>query len=156
MSQGGVTVEASTDERRFAWLGLGERAALVLVRVANGGDVPLDVSRATFELVAGTARFGAIPPDQIAPRADLRRRELRSGALEPGKSRSGIVYFEPVVGDWGQKLRASSSTRRARRSSDRSTSRSARVEVRCTLDDAARRDPPVPETFLVRGCLPPL
>ncbi|MBX3210497.1 MAG: hypothetical protein KF850_00535 [Labilithrix sp.] len=157
-SQGGVTVEASTDERRFAWLGLGERATPVLVRVANGGDVPLDVSRATFELVAGTARFGAIPPDQIAPRADLRRRELRSGALEPGKSRSGIVYFEPVVGDWGfVKLRASlvdASSAALVGSVD--VPFSSGREVRCTLDDAARRDPPVPETFLVRGCLPPL
>ncbi|MBX3258218.1 MAG: hypothetical protein KIS78_20655 [Labilithrix sp.] len=157
-SQRGVTVEASTDARRLARLDLGGRATPVLVRVANGGDVPLDVSRASFELVAGTARFGSIPPDRFAgARPDLHRRELRSGALEPGESREGVVYFEPVVGDWGfVNLRASlvdASSAALLGTID--VPFSSGREVRCTLDDADRREPPSPEAFLFRGCLPP-
>ena len=101
-STDGVTVEARTRGWPGPSLELGERATPMFVRVENGGQRPLELSRASFELVTGTAHFRAIPPEQIgAARADLRRKELATGVLDPGESRSGFVYFEPVIGDWG-------------------------------------------------------
>ncbi|MBX3206296.1 MAG: hypothetical protein KF764_14585 [Labilithrix sp.] len=157
-STDGVTVEARTAGWPGPALDLGESATPLFVRVTNGGRVPLGVSRAGFELVTGTARFRSVPPDAIAgARADLRRRELRTGTLEPGESQAGFVYFEPVLGDWGfVHLRASlvdASTEALLGSLDVPFS-SGRL-VRCTLDEADRRESPAPEDFLFRGCLPP-
>ncbi len=155
----GVTVEARTRGWPGAPLALGETATPVFVRVENRGDIPLELSRASFELVTGTARFRALPSDQAggAHADDLRRRELATGVLDPGKSRTGFVYFEPVIGDWGfVHLRVSlvdAGTDALVTTLD--VPFSSGHLVGCTLDSADRLQAPSSEDILFHGCLPP-
>lgn len=154
----GVTVEARTRGWPGPPLELGENATPVFVRVENRGQIPLELSRASFELVTGTAQFRALPSDQVGgAHVDVRRRELRAGVLDPGESRAGFVYFEPVIGKWGfVHLRASmvdAETDALVATLD--VPFSSGYLVGCTLDSADRRQAPSSEDILFRGCLPP-
>lgn len=155
----GVTVEARTRGWPGSPLELGENATPVFVRVENHGKIPLELSRASFELVTGTAQFRALPSDQVggAHAANLRRRELRAGVLDPGESRAGFVYFEPVIGDWGfVHLRASLVDAEADALvATLDVPFSSGRLVGCTLESADRGQAPSSEDILFRGCLPP-
>ena len=155
----GVTVEARTRGWPGPPLELGESATPMFVRVENRGEIPLALSRESFELVTGTAHFRALPSDQVrgAQDANLRRRELATGVLDPGESRAGFVYFEPVIGDWGfVHLRASLVDAEANALvATLDVPFSSGHLVGCTLDSADRRQAPSSEDILFRGCLPP-
>ena len=77
--------------------------------------------------------------------------------LDPGESRAGFVYFEPVIGKWGfVHLRASlvdAETNALVATLD--VPFSSGYLVGCTLDSADRRQAPSSEDILFRGCLPP-
>lgn len=154
----GVTVEARTDGWPGPSLDLGDRGTPILIRIENGGTVPLRVARDTFELVTGTTRFRALPPDKVgSPQSDLRGRELRPGPLNPGESEAGFVYFESTQGDWGfLHLRASLVDER----SDALLGTldvpfSSGYHVSCTLDRVAREEVSPDRDILFRACLPP-
>lgn len=152
----GVTVEAQTRGFPGPPLALGSSATPLHVRIENNGHVPLKVSRDSFELVAGTASFRALPPDQIGARADLRRRELHPGTLDPGESEAGFVYFEPVEGHWPflhlRTLLVSATNEELLDSIDVPFGSGHIVD--CTLEHAALTEAPTGENILFRGCLP--
>jgi hypothetical protein len=154
----GVTVEARTRGWPGDPLDLDKHATPIFVRIENGGSVPLRLSRDSFELVAGTATFRTLPPDQIgAARADLRRRELRQETLGPGESDSGFLYFEPVEGKWGfptlRTLLVDASSGALLDSVD--VPFSSGYVVSCTLDRLDRQEAWSGENLLFHTCLPP-
>jgi hypothetical protein len=103
----GVSVAAQT----HAWEShprAGRRAVTpVLVRVHNGGAVPLRISRDSFVLVTSQTttyarEFRALAPDQIDPLdVELSALELKPATLASGGAITGFVYFQPIVGTWG-------------------------------------------------------
>jgi hypothetical protein len=140
-------------------MSLGRAATPVYLRVENEGRVPLRVSRDDFELVAGSASFRALAPEQVAPgRADVRLRELRAEELAPAEVTAGFVYFEPVAGDWGfLHLRAMLVDARSGELAETlDVPFGAGRRERCAPDGREYDEPRTGEDILFHGCLPRL
>ena len=153
----GVTVLARTKNFSGPPVLVGKLATPIEVRIDNRSTTPLKVTRDSFELVAGTATFRALPPDQVGiPRADLKRRELSPITLEPGESETGLLYFEPVEGRWPflrlRTLLVDASTDALVDSVD--VPFGTGHIVSCTLDQVDRQEPWSGENLLFHSCLP--
>jgi hypothetical protein len=154
----GVTVTARTRGWSGPPLDTGGAATPILVHIDNRSGGPLRIARDSFELVAGTRRFRALPPDRIgAAPADLQRRELASRTLGPGESESGFIYFEPVEGRWGfLRLRTSLIDASSNRLLDTvDVPFSSGEVVSCTLDGVASEETSSDRDILFRTCLLP-
>lgn len=98
-----VTIEARTRTTTGEPLvDIGHVATPVLIQVRNDGKTPLSLSPDAFELVSAIAIFHPLPAAQIPRRYDDRQvSELAATTLPPGTSVTGLLFFQPMDGDWG-------------------------------------------------------
>lgn len=153
--------EVSIEAHLHAWQGeprdLEGRATPVLVRIENHGSTPVQIVKASFELMSGTSSFRTLAPERIVDRpAPLAAEELRDAVLGPGESRSGFLYFPRMTGYRGfVHLRAALlDTSRALLGSIDIPFGSGHVE-RCSLAYVDEREPRAPTNMLFHTCLPP-
>jgi len=153
--------QVSIEAHLQAWQGephdLARRATPVLVRVANSGKTPVRISRGSFELVSGTARFRTLAPEQLAGSASrIVTEALPESTLGPDESASGFVYFPRIEGTWGfMRLRTTLV--------DESQAVLGSVDVpfgsghveRCSLAYVDKHQPGTSKDLLFRTCLVP-
>lgn len=152
-----VTIEAHLRAWRGEPREIVDRATPVLVRFENLGTTPIRLSRTSFELVSGTARFQAIAPERIGtPPVRLIAEELPESTVHPGESSSGFVYFPRITGFWGfVHLRTILVSESHAVLGSVDLPFGSGHDQRCSLAYVDERELHPPTSILFRTCLPP-